>query len=477
LATQLLTDYRSPSENLVYQLRIRADKHPFTLQWNVDSVPDHFTSLKLRSDKQKTEIDMRSTDQAEFPAIEGQFYLLELIASQRIKLHLYPGWNMISLPGTPEAKLTPKAMADKSETAMVPLFRWLSAGYAYKEAEQFDLGAGYWFLTLNQAGEEMELPETPIDRYSIDLKAGWNMIGSVNQVSDFSDPQDLPDDSIVPNSLFEWQPQRYTYNQVHKIEPGKGYWVLSFADCQLTVGENKMTTSPQRSRQPEILMPLVFTSGGLSQKLEIGYDTTATDRFESMDWPMPPSSPVDQDLQAYLVGVRYHLRRDIRAVSSGPVSWRIQVSSKEPAQLTVDARAIPAEQELVVSDGHSETVFSAGVEMQLDNGGQELTVTLRPLPKFTQLLQNYPNPFNPETWIPYQLSESASVVVSIYDSQGILVRRLELGDQPAGHYQMRDRAAYWDGRNAEGETVASGLYLYQIEAGNYQQIRKMVILK
>ena len=477
LATQLLADYRSPSENLVYRLRIRADKHPFTLQWNVDSVPDHFTSLKLRSVEQKTEIDMRSTDQAEFPAMEGQFYLLELIASQRIKLHLYPGWNLISLPGTPEAELTPKSMADKSETAMAPLFRWLSAGYAYKEAEQLDLGEGYWFLTLNQAGEEMELPVTPTDRYSIGLKAGWNMIGSVNKISDFSDPQDLPDNSIVPNSLFEWQPQRYTYNQVHQIEPGKGYWVLSFADCQLTVGGNKMSTSPQRSRQPEILIPLVFTSGGLSQKLEIGYDTTATDRFESMDWPMPPSSPVDQDLQAYLVGDRYHLRRDIKTVSVGPASWRIQVSSKEPAQLTVDARAIPAEQELVISDGHSEAVFAAGVEMQLDNGDRELTVSLRPLPKVTQLLQNYPNPFNPETWIPYQLNQESEVSLSVYSSEGKLVRQIDLGLKPAGNYQRTERAIYWDGRNASGESVSSGVYFYRLQAGDYSQTRKMVILK
>ena len=93
------------------------------------------------------------------------------------------------------------------------------------------------------------------------------------------------------------------------------------------------------------------------------------------------------------------------------------------------------------------------------------------------LLANYPNPFNPETWIPYQLSESAEVSVSIYSVNGSLIRALALGHQPAGVYQSRSRAAYWDGRNAFGEHVASGLYFYTLTAGDFTATRKMLIRK
>ena len=93
------------------------------------------------------------------------------------------------------------------------------------------------------------------------------------------------------------------------------------------------------------------------------------------------------------------------------------------------------------------------------------------------LLANYPNPFNPETWIPYQLSASADVSVSIYAVDGLLVRRLELGHQSAGVYQSRSRAAYWDGRNEFGERVASGLYFYTLTAGDFTATRKMLIRK
>ena len=99
------------------------------------------------------------------------------------------------------------------------------------------------------------------------------------------------------------------------------------------------------------------------------------------------------------------------------------------------------------------------------------------LPEKTALLRNYPNPFNPETWIPYQLAHAADATLTIYDTKGVLVRQLDLGYQQAGYYTDRTRAAYWDGRNHLGESVGSGVYFYQLRAGDYSTLRKMVILK
>ncbi len=98
-------------------------------------------------------------------------------------------------------------------------------------------------------------------------------------------------------------------------------------------------------------------------------------------------------------------------------------------------------------------------------------------PEKTALLANYPNPFNPETWIPYQLAEPATVTLHIYTVSGALVRTLDLGHRPAGVYQQRTRAAYWDGRNQLGEPVASGAYFYTLTAGDFTATRKMLIKK
>ena len=108
------------------------------------------------------------------------------------------------------------------------------------------------------------------------------------------------------------------------------------------------------------------------------------------------------------------------------------------------------------------------------------------VPKETLLLANYPNPFNPETWIPYQLAKPAAVMLTIYASNGHIIRQLGLGHQAAGVYQTRSRAAYWDGKNAFGEPVASGVYFYtlstestrdSVTAGDFSATRKMLIRK
>ena len=106
---------------------------------------------------------------------------------------------------------------------------------------------------------------------------------------------------------------------------------------------------------------------------------------------------------------------------------------------------------------------------------EQLLVAL--IPKETALLVNYPNPFNPETWIPYQLAEPADVTLTIYAIDGTIVRTLALGHQPVGIYQDKSRAAYWDGRNELGESVASGVYFYTLKAGDFTATRKMLIRK
>ena len=98
-------------------------------------------------------------------------------------------------------------------------------------------------------------------------------------------------------------------------------------------------------------------------------------------------------------------------------------------------------------------------------------------PQDTLLAQNFPNPFNPETWIPYQLSESTRVQIDIYNVSGHLVRSLDLGWQPVGSYMTPSSAAYWDGKNAVGERVASGIYFYTLQTSDFTATRRMVILK
>ncbi len=97
--------------------------------------------------------------------------------------------------------------------------------------------------------------------------------------------------------------------------------------------------------------------------------------------------------------------------------------------------------------------------------------------KKTELLQNFPNPLNPETWIPFTLSVPEHVKIRIYTSAGQLVRTLDLGQKPPGAYLSKEKAAYWDGTNQSGETAASDVYFYVMEAGGHIGLKKMVLAR
>ena len=109
---------------------------------------------------------------------------------------------------------------------------------------------------------------------------------------------------------------------------------------------------------------------------------------------------------------------------------------------------------------------------------QKLSPSAVPVaPTETALLPNYPNPFNPETWIPYHLADAAKVTLNVYGAKGVLVRQLDLGYQPTGFYADRGHAAYWGGRNHQGETVTTGVYFCTLRAGNLSFTRKILVGK
>ena len=144
------------------------------------------------------------------------------------------------------------------------------------------------------------------------------------------------------------------------------------------------------------------------------------------------------------------------------------VRSQRPKDLTV----------AVVNQWLTEAKLTGKRTLAYQRGIRFLEQLLAALtPKETALLANYPNPFNPETWIPYHLSNDAVVTLIIYDSSGQVIRTIDVGHQVAAAYESRAKAIYWDGRNAVGEQVSSGVYFYHLSAGDYSATRKMLVIK
>ncbi len=93
-------------------------------------------------------------------------------------------------------------------------------------------------------------------------------------------------------------------------------------------------------------------------------------------------------------------------------------------------------------------------------------------PEDYALSQNYPNPFNPETFISFQLPETGHAVLRIFNVSGQEIRTLANGKYEAGYHSVR-----WDGRDWSGNSVSSGVYIYQLQAGSFIEVKKMSLLR
>ena len=111
--------------------------------------------------------------------------------------------------------------------------------------------------------------------------------------------------------------------------------------------------------------------------------------------------------------------------------------------------------------------FRVALRMQQLNSKKEIK-----LPKIINLNQNHPNPFNPVTSLGYDLPQDGIVNITIYDMMGRIVKTLVNGSQTAGY-----KSVQWNATNDRNEPVSAGIYLYTIQAGEFRQTRKMVLLK
>jgi WD40 repeat protein len=126
-----------------------------------------------------------------------------------------------------------------------------------------------------------------------------------------------------------------------------------------------------------------------------------------------------------------------------------------------------------MDDGPAYTVNgSCGSPVKISAGSSEEISTETILPEGYTLEQNYPNPFNPETEIRFALPEAGQVTVKIFNATGQEVRTLVNGQYEAGVHSVS-----WNGRDNNGHAVASGVYLYQLQAGSFKQVRKMSLLR
>ena len=199
--------------------------------------------------------------------------------------------------------------------------------------------------------------------------------------------------------------------------------------------------------------------------LELSYDPELLEFLPSSEVEVTPSSLVIQRSKVSNGEAVIHIAEAQRGESGSPLGTKaisLQFRALGPAQAFLKLRS-------------ASLLGVSGEVMRLSE--QERQVILLRQLDATRVHPNFPNPFNPDTWIPYELDQAAHVVLRIFDIQGGLVKRIDLGCRPSGVYLAPAEAIHWDGRNSIGEKVSSGVYFYQLQADSKRFTRSMLLVK
>ena len=186
----------------------------------------------------------------------------------------------------------------------------------------------------------------------------------------------------------------------------------------------------------------------------------------------PPSHPrvdANRDGQVNILDLVFIAERLGEKVAAAPSQMDVIRITPSSSENIIGVRRALSELEAIPEKSQSVQRTLQFLRLYLENANRSVSEP--------RLLPNYPNPFNPETWIPYQLAETADVSLKIYDVSGRLVRKISVGFKPVGYYLTHERAAYWDGRNGTGESVSSGVYFLQFIAGDFAATQRVVIVK
>ncbi|MDE0428089.1 MAG: T9SS type A sorting domain-containing protein [Candidatus Poribacteria bacterium] len=442
-------------------------------------------------------------DAEEVPAVEEVSTVEEAPATEEVppaEETPTPEETPAEMPPIEETPSTEEAPAETPTAEMVPEEAMVSDPYAFD-------------LTLDPGLNMISVPLMPAEPYT--AKSLAEILGATAIIQLDAAKQDFLGYTIADE------------DNGFSIDGGKGYIVNTPTGGTVKFTGSAWDNQPEPEPEPvveempaeempaEEMMPEEMPAEEMVEEMpaeEMPAEEMAEEMMEEMEEEemaeeMAPEEPVVEEVAAapalstFKTAWAFIVTSDIQGMETGAaytlVAENLRTGTIATQNITMDVKHSSA----VWADLNRKSVIEAGDRLEIalyDDRGRvvsgpfQRTVTTTDIrnaflsvdltvgdvrPQETVLAQNFPNPFNPETWIPYQLSESTEVSIQIYDVSGRLVRTLNLGWQPVGSYMTPSSAAYWDGRNAVGERVASGIYFYTLQTSDFAATRRMVILK
>jgi len=376
-------------------------------------------------------------------------------------------WNLISLPLDAEAA----DIAALTDAANGTLYEYNGS---YSSVETLEPGHGYW--AKFSSADTYSVPGLPVATQTIELSKGWNLVSGIGASLEASQIQD-PNGILIDGTLTGFNGG---YTEAEVLSPGNGYWIRAAeaGTITLSVAGGTATESLNKSRSPlaELKQQLnaLTVASAESYHSTLYFGEPLPKDVDPLSFSLPPQAP-GSSFDARMAG-------NIGRYSEGrSVTVRLQQPNDSDHQFTVSLDLVESDRhqryKIEERDGstvlathtvgadESITVSKSATTLKVSPAGQALAVDT---PKEFALAPSYPNPFNPSTTIQYTLPEQVQVQLEVYNMVGQRVRRLLAGQaQEAGTHTIRFDAS----------ELSSGIYFVRLQAGSFQQIQKITLIK
>ncbi|MCR4417419.1 MAG: M20/M25/M40 family metallo-hydrolase [Ignavibacteria bacterium] len=360
-----------------------------------------------------------------------------------VNLFTSSGWNLISIPIQPQ---------DGRKSVLFPSA--VSYAYSYDNfyviSDTLNIGKGYW-LKFN-AAQSHQLQGQLVNQLQIPVKAGWNLIGTLNSNISTSSISTQPP-NIISSLFYEYNG---SYSPSNVLNPGKGYWVKCSQNGYINLVSSFTKTFDDAAFEIKNYdYELNFISNEKTMKLYLLSFNTDKEKFELP--PVPPAGSFDVRFSNNsFVEQTGEDEKIININSNNPLTLQLRSNKTEPLLISYNSSGI--EKQLILSP-HERILLDENVSL--------IKLKRISLPQQLILYQNYPNPFNPTTQIKFYLPTDGLVEVNIYNLQGQLIQSLINEKLDGGFHSLQ----------FDGSKLSSGLYFYELKFGQQRLIQKMLLVK
>lgn len=451
-----LKDYRNDSEQAInWRTKFQAGASGTMLfSWNPADFPAGSFRLSDEITGTLVNVDMRAQNSYTLTNTAITSLKIEYSNSPCADVNVVSNWNIVSVPVLAQNM----SVSNLFPTATSPAFAFNNG---YVSTTTLQNGFGYWIKFGSAA--TIQICGSPVSSRDIPVNSGWNIIGPFGSDVQVSAITSVPA-GIVASSYFGYN---NGYTNATTLNVGKGYWVkvsqagvlrLPSSSSQAKLLEEELLPSiPKQQVDPSWPMIVIQDRDGNIGKLYLSSASEFNGAFELP--PIPPAGIFD---------VRFGNDQYVANIQGGRAEILLN-SVKYPVKIR--AQNLELNGLLRVTGNLDASVLNEalaeGKEIVIAEPLNRIVLKAEQMPLSYGLSQNHPNPFNPTTVVKFSLPEKVHVKLAVYNLLGEKVSELVNREMDAGNHQI----------NIDAQGYSTGVYFYVIEAGSFNDVKKMMVVK